>query len=503
MTGDQSQSVPQNLEAEEALLGAMLSHPRGVAAADEVGVRAEDFYRPSHRVLFDTILEVRDGGVEVDELTTINALRASTAKQHDGKDVPALPFVGGAAAVMTLQERCPAVSNAKSYAEVVVEAARKRSVVETGHAMAALGMDATVGAEDAIRQAETQLLELVTAASREHERGDVHDSEPSMTSWLDRYARMMDVEEFEKETLSWGRPELDERLGRMTRGGVYVPAGWTKHGKTWFVLDVAEAVCEQGERVLIASGEMNDVELVDRWVAMAGHDYTAVQEHRIPISTIKPRVEQIRGWQRRTITGKLSIARIRSQVSRAKLEGKPFRLVVLDHLGLLRPDRGAKFQPRREFVEDAVAELKAMAEEYGFTLLLVCQLSRPERTPGNHPRFKRMPIETDLKEASGIEQIATTVVFVYRRMNPETGRFEAQEAVLGMPFHRSRPTPEPLPVEFVLPSRAASSGAYRFVPVSSATTSPTPEAQAVQGKLEETFGPVTVVAPPTYDDVPF
>lgn len=829
---DISHLPPQNLEAEEALLGAMIWTDAAIVAADELGVSADVFYRPSHRMIYDAIQSVRTDGA-VDELTVIDRLRKTTVPGEGGKKVKALTQCGGPAAIMSLVERVPAVANHRAYAKEVVATATKRRFVEIGHELATMGYDNAVSPEDAQEQAEQLILETARKAGRRHAAGEEFESAESVAAFIEQYDRLQDEEAYNRETLSWGSVELDERLGRMERGALYVPAGWTKHGKalqvdepvltpsgwvrigdievgdeviaidgkptrvtgvfpqgerqvwnvrtadgteiladvdhlwtvedrrgvertvttgelqravrdgkrraylptfsaagrglpdvdlpldpyvtgallgdgcmlpgrtdvafstadeemiyrittrlpegaeikhrkgydygisginqhvagmrapshlkrvppvymtasvrqrarllrglldtdgwvqgkgsvrfsstsrglaedvrmlalslggcakvskkapgsythngvklvgresfvvslqmpihmmlfgltrkerwaqertkprirrrvesvrhtgraecvciaveherklfltrdyvpthnTWWCLDVIEAVARQGHRSLLHSAEMNDKEVTERLVAMGGHDYTKVQEKKLPLPVIRERLTEVEEWSRKTVQGKTTVARVKSEVMRAKLEGRPYRLVVIDHLGLLRPDRGAKFQPRREFVEDAVAELKAHAEEHGYTLLLVAQLSRPERTPGNHPRFKRQPFEGDLKDASGIEQIATCVIFVYRHMDAETGKFVDQDASLVMPFHRSRPTPKALACRFTLPKDADPSGSYRFRPVAQVCSSgqeqpadPSP----VQQRLEGSFGPVVVVTP---DDV--
>lgn len=503
---DQPQMPPSDTVAEAALLGAMLMDPMGACGiTDRLEMHAEMFYRPAHRVVFEAIQRLRVGPGDVDEMNVVNELRATDGGKQGGVQVTALAAAGGASEVLSLAERCPVVANAQSYAAAVIEAYTKRRQVEIGHAVAKAGYDPTMLSPDAVRYAEQQLLELVKATGEKHQRGDAVDTTQSMEAWSAAYERRSDAELREQDTVSWGRPELDDRMGRMQPGQVFVISGWTKMGKSWQVIDIAEAAMEQGHRVLIDSGEMSDEEIVDRWIAMGGHNYTAVQEGRIPWSVMEKRRREIQKWDRRVLSGRMSIQRLRSQVSRAKLEGRAFRVVVVDHLGLVRPGAGEGRNGRREFIEDAVAELKAMAEEYGFTLLLVCQLKRPAPTQGAHDRYLRPPIQSDLKEASGIEQIATSVMFVYRRMEKATGRFDGQRAVLLFPFHRSRPTPEPLPCEFVLPARpgAMSGSAYRFEPVVTTPSEPSPAIAAVQESIEGTFGPVTTMQDDDTDSIPF
>lgn len=503
-------SPPADVTAEEWLLGAMMKSASAIGAAETAGVVRESFFRPSHRLVWDAIMLARDRG-EVDDFAVIRELKAMPVPKGEpdhGKAAHALEAVGGAPAVLTLEHRVPAVAMSHRYAEAVAEAKAKRRLVEVGHEVARLGYDTTIAGDAGADEAQRLLLEVVTSTGAKHERGVAVDGDAAMDAWEAAYHRRSDPELNEKDTVSWGRPELDVRLGRMRPGAVFVPAGWTKHGKTWFVLDVAEAAMEQGHRVLIDSMEMSPEELGDRWMAMGGHNLTSVEEGRLPFSVLHDRRKQMRRWDRRILQGRGTIARLRSQMVRARLEGRPYRVVVLDHLGLLRPDPGQRVSSRREFVEDAVAEFKALMEEHGATGLLVSQLSRPPAEKDAHPRYLRAPVPSDLKEASGIEQIATAVIFVYRRMERETGRFRGQDAVLLFPFHRSKQQPDPLTCEFVLPARPgqSSGSAYRFEPVTvtDAVAEPSEEAQAVQQQLAETFGPVEIVpgAKPD-DDIPF
>lgn len=500
MSGD-SHLPPQDLAAEEAVLGAMIGSSSAIRIVLEVGIAAEDFYRPSHRVVFGAIMECFDAGA-VDELTVITRLKAMRVKDvASGKELPALEAAGGSVAILTFYERCPAVSNAKAYAQRVLDVASRRGIVEAGHEVARLGYDDAVS-PDAAAEAAEQLLHRVTVrASSKHERGDSFDGGESLDRWGAEYAATQeDPEEYRRRTLSWGRDELDERVGRMEAGDVFVISGWTKHGKTWQVLDVAEAALDQGARVLIHSMEMNDKAVTSRLVAMGGHDHDAVRERRVPWGVLQPRMRQMRGWDRRTVQGKTTVARIRGQVARARLEGRPFRMLVVDHLGLLRPDPGARYASRREFVEDVCSDLKAIAEEYELVLLLVAQLSRPQPVSGTHPEFKRQPVSTDLKEASGIEQIATSIVFIYRHMDKESGRQLAdRSARVTFPFHRHKVQPRPLEVVFTVP-RGDAASAYRFAPAEAAETS-VEVVRAVEA-IQQAFGP-GVTAVPADDGIPF
>lgn len=492
---------PQNLEAEEALLGAMLMSSEAIRQADDVRVHAETFYRPSHRVIHGVIQDLLQSGESVDELTTINQLRATEIKGEGGKPVNGLAYVGGAAAIMSLVERVPAVANARAYAKEVRAQWVKRQLVERGHAIAGIGYDPTIGPDDAVRAAESELLQIVTSSNTAAQRGDTLDSSASMELWSALYDRRSDPEQYAQDTLSWGSVELDERFGRALRGSIYGIAGWTKHRKTWFASDVGEAFMEQGARGLWACGEMSDSDMVDRWVAMGGHDYTKVQEGKIPMPLIRERVERIKSWLRRTITGRITLSRLRGELSRAKLEGRPFRFMVLDHFGHLRPDPGEGRHGDVEFNAAALVELKALMEEYDCTLLLVIQLKKPERPDKNkHANYLRPPTVGDLKGTSGIEQILATLVFVHRQMDETTGKYAGQLQWLLFPFHRFREQPNRMRCEFTLPDGVGRS-AYRIRPDE---VRPASEMSTAVVEVQETLSAAfdaTVVAPD--DDIPF
>lgn len=494
---------PQNLEAEEAVLGAMLMSTAAIAAAEEVGLERDHFYRPSHRLVWDAIHAVRRDGDEADELAVIHKLKATEAKTEGGKTDNALALVGGANLVMALVERVPAVANAKAYAKEVRATWVKRTAVEVGHEVARIGYDPTVSAEDTVSATERELLRMVTSSDTAQKRGDTLDGRTSMERWAALYDRRRDPELLAKDTLAWSSDAMTERMGRALPGGIYCFAGWTKHGKTWSVADEAEAFMEQGARGLMVCGEMSDSDMVDRWVAMGGHDYTKVQVGALPWPVIRDRVQRIEAWQRKTMTGRLTIERLRAELARAKLEGRPYRFVVIDHLYLLMPDAGQMRMGKTDFIEYACAELKALAEEYGVTLLLVVQLTKPERAEkGCHPDYLRPPTVADLKGASGIPQIATTVAFVHRQMNRDTGLFDGQLSWITFPWHRFRERPRKMRCEFTLPDGVRTS-AYRFrldevKPSSELVAAVEPAQQA----LTEMFD-AEVVGVEIDDDIPF
>lgn len=490
--------VPCNVEAEEAILGAMLSDRSVQARMLAGGLERGDLFRPAHRLVFDAIQrgQAREG--YADELVTISVLKSMpkvrSLGEDGGREVSALAVVGGAPAVLTLAQRCPAVANANAYAAEVRRQAQKRRLLEAAQVALEAANDPTLEPEEAIGRAEAALLEAARTSGGDG-AGDIRTGTETAEAFADQYVRRFDSEGDDEDTIGWPWEQLDEKIGRMRAGDVIVVSGWSKDGKTWWALDMEEAAHRQGKRVAYFTGEMSDVELLERFVAMGGHPYSAVQDARLPWGVLQDRLADIEGWDRVTVGGRLTIERIRAHVARARLEGTPFQMIVVDHLHLLRPSGR---QERREFYEDACAELKAIGQEYGVVVVLLCQLKKAaERNGVMYPP----PILPDLKETSGIEQIATTAVFVYRQRDEDGRRLDASNLLI--PYHRSRPAPGALSALWTGLHPTDKSKSYRFVEKPSggevATVDGTP-AGAVQQELEGTFGPVVVTTP---DDVPF
>lgn len=316
-----------------------------------------------------------------------------------------------------------------------------------------LSASSTVPANELINQAHRELLEIDESGSVDRH---THTNTKAIDEYKKTYAQeSTDRELFERETLSWGTEQLDNRLGRMKKGDVFVLAGWTKHGKSWQALDTFQHVCEQGHRSLILSTELNSTAVTERLLAMSGHDSNKLQNKETPYNLIRPALDKLASYNYTMLTGRITLERVAVELKRGELQGNPYRFIVLDHLGLLKPNKGTKSFGRTEFLEEACSEIKVISEEFNCTTLMVSQLSRPPKLQDAHPNYLRPPIATDLKGASGIEQIATSVIFVYREMNEDTGEYKGNDAILGFPFHRNMIKPERFDCKFV---------GYRFIP---------------------------------------
>lgn len=478
MSDETTHTPPQDIDAEAALLGAMLMSPN-VALTTRTTLTREEFYRPAHRLVFDAILNVMDSTGGVDELLVVNALR----------DAGEIGNAGGPAYVFSLSQTTPALANAGAYADRVKEVATRRRLVDTGHEIARLGYE---GEDDPVSHAERLLASIVEDGTDDEGEGGAAEAVDAAAAWLERYHEPDDGEHH--TFVPYTMPELTERCGAMRPGQTIVVSGYEKHGKTWQVMDTAEAFLQRGERVLFASMELSADEIHERLVAMGGHDYSKLQDRELPFDTFSDRHRQVAAWPLTTLTGNCTVTRIKSHLMRARLQGKPYRAVIVDHVGLLDTyDTGIR--DSTPALDDAIRRLGNATMQFGVTTLLVAQLRKPNPKDGmDYP----VPRPSDLRGTAAIGQIAHVVMFVWQ--HAEGGRPNGTGKIL-IPYMRSRKPATPIDVRFHGLHRNHQS--YRFRPPSQTTPrSANPEAEQ-QGldALKDTFGAQD--ANPTETGIPF
>lgn len=193
--------------------------------------------------------------------------------------------------------------------------------------------------------------------------------------------------------------------------------GLTGHGKTWWELDQIEIAAELGVACAVFTMEMSIPELEDRLLAMGGHDLDAITMKTAPVANLTQRLEQMESWPVTYFDGPCTVQRIISECMRAKMRGRPFKLVGVDHLHLMEfPGRDYRLA-----VNQGVAELKVFAQKEDIHILLLGQLRRRDGkiSYGGETFETSMPVPrlSDLRESSALEQIADYVLFVYRFPN--------------------------------------------------------------------------------------
>lgn len=377
----------QDLEAEEAALGAAVISPKAAAVLVEV-LEEVDFFRPSHRILYSVIRSLLEGGQGVDETVVMTRLR-SIGKLED---------VGGHVAILELVERVPAVANARSYCGRVKEVAVLRRLAD-GMQAAFRATHTADGAEEALRLAEGIVF---GAADRMAGSAVEFRTETMAADW---YSSLF-LPEHGGDPVDWPIDQITKRLGGLRQGQVIAFGMRTGGGKTWFGLDVIEVFAQLEKRSLLISMEMDREEIMERLVAMGGHDYADVQAGKIHPPVMKGRADEINGWPLTLLDdADYTVGQIRAELARAKADGRPYRLVVIDHLHLMtHPGRDLRLG-----IDQTVKELKQLAKRYGVTILVLAQLTRPaDKKPDAEPTLY------DFKESGGIENIANVALMAWK-----------------------------------------------------------------------------------------
>jgi replicative DNA helicase len=412
---------PHDLEAEESVLGAMLISPSAVIAVGE-RLQRDDFYRESHRLIYDSIVELFSQGEAIDIVTVADHL---TLKGQ-------LEQAGGRAYIHTLSSTVPAAANAPHYAEIVHENAVLRALIEVGNKIAEMGYERQGEARELLNSCE----EMVFSISHDQNTSQVQHLKDILGEQFDRIEKLHDA----GKTLT-GVPTGFIDLDRITSGlqpsNLIILAARPSMGKTSLALDIAQNVAMKEEiPVLLFSLEMGKEELAQRMMCTQGK----VDSHRLRNGMVGPD-----DWSKLTdACGQLMKAPIFVDESatpnifeiRAKTRRLASRenlgLVIIDYLQLMDADDN-RSQNREQEIAKISRSLKIMARELKIPVMAISQLSRaPEKRNVARPQL------SDLRESGAIEQDADVVLFIFRDKE-ESGHL-GNTAELIIAKHRNGPT---------------------------------------------------------------
>lgn len=397
-------------DAERAVLGAVLL--RG-DALDRVELEPEDFADARHRELFASMRRLRDRGTAIDPVTVADDLRANECHAVDG-----LPLCS------SLVSGVVTADNVEHYVAIVSDKARLRRLEQAAHEVVARCRSGW-GAEDAQAFAAARLAETWKRQP---------DSARGMDELvLDTWRHLAALNEQRGSgAASWGLrtgfEELDLLLGGIQPGVVTIVAGRPSMGKSSLARSIAESVVLAGKGVHVFSIEDSARSYTLRCLS----DNARIDLHRLRGCELrKPEMTQLytaaeRLHQKRWLvddTAGLSSAQV-SMRTRKRLEENGTALVVVDYVQLMR-EQGAKTE--RENFERAAVGMQRLARECNVGLLLLSQLNREcEGRPDKRPML------SDLRETGVLEQIAETVIFLYRddMYNPKTERPGEGEAIV-------------------------------------------------------------------------
>ena len=409
---------PQNIEAEESVLGSMMIEPDAVLTAAEILV-AEDFYRETHRIIFRRMMEMSEAQEAIDMVTLSDKLRATGE----------LEKIGGMAELARLANFVPTAANVEYYAKIVADKAVARKLIGAATEIAASVYRGSEDLDELLDKAEQVIFQVAQKRSRQ---GYVALKDV-LVETLERLEKMASQG---GETL--GLPSGLADLDRITTGflpsDLIIMAARPSVGKTSLALNIARNTALKADvPVVVFSLEMSKEQVAQRLLC---------SEAAIPSQKLRNGYLDEDEWRRLSSalgrlgeakiyiddTPSISVMELRTRCRRLKAE-HGLGLVVVDYLQLMRPSH--KAENRQQEISEISRSLKGLARELGVPLIALSQLSRAVEQ-----RQKPIPQLSDLRESGAIEQDADVVVFLYS--DPEMDQQNTIELIVAK--QRNGPT---------------------------------------------------------------
>ncbi len=389
---------PHNLDAERALLGALLLSRDAVAAAAEVVPGADVFYRPAHAHVYDAITVLTARGEVADPITVADELRR--------RDL--LDAAGGTAALVELQADAPGTANAAHYARIVRDHALLRRLIGAAGTIS----ETAYGVPDDVRKVVDEAESLVFDIARHEGEGTTARMADLLSETLDRI-EMLHERGSEITGTATGFYDIDEMTAGLQPGALVVVGARPAMGKTALALGMAtNAALRNDKAVLMFSLEMSKVELVQRILcAEARVDSKRIRNGRLDdrdwtnISNAMGRMGDAKIWI--DDNPNVSIMEIRSKARRLRSEVGELGMVVVDYIQLMTGRTTA--ENRQVEVAEISRGLKLLARELECPVVALAQLNR-----GLEQRSDKRPMLSDLRESGSLEQDADVVMFLYR-----------------------------------------------------------------------------------------
>lgn len=421
---------PQNIEAEQAVLGAMLIDKEAIAKASEI-LTSSDFYREAHRVIFNAMLELYNKNEAVDMVTVTEILK------RDNK----LEDIGGLAYITSLANVVLTAANVKYHADIVAEKSVLRQLVRVSTEIAAMGYEANEDVGTLLDTAESRILEI----SNRKKKADFTPINDVLMESVQNIEKLIN-NKGGLTGLPSGFADLDKLTSGLHPSDFIILAARPSMGKTALALNIVQNVALRAHKkiggeprsVAFFSLEMSKEQLVNRMLcAEAGIDSQRLRVGEIGdkdwdalwgacdlMSKAKIYIDDTAG---------ITVMDMRSRARRLKAE-HGLDLIVVDYLQLMQGSgKRNNSGDRQQEVSEISRSLKALARELDVPVLALSQLSRSVEA-----RQVKRPMLSDLRESGSLEQDADIVAFLYREdyYNPET---ENKHTELIIAKHRNGP----------------------------------------------------------------
>lgn len=408
---DAARRVPQNIDAEQALIGAVLINNDAFRRVSSL-VEAEHFHEPAHRKIWEVVAAQIGKGQVANPITLQTYLGNAN---FGGQTVTAY--------LAKLASGATTVINAPDYARTVADTAMRRRLITLGETIVSMAQDAPV--------------EATTASLLAAIEGEIEDLKPRITMDLADFRSFDDVahsaiermcsdwqNEGQPRGLSTGLPALDEVMGGLEAPDLIIVGGRTAMGKTALALNVAAATAKelhlrrtkhqmQTGVVGFFSLEMGDTQLFDRMIAAeTGIESWRIRRRKMTQTQLEKVVNTARDLRGLPLhideTGSLTIAQVANK-ARSLKKRRGLELLVIDYLQLIKGRENRRDPNRAQEVTEISNGLKALAKELHVPIIALAQVGRQVDL-----REDRRPLLSDLRESGSIEQDADHVLFTYR-----------------------------------------------------------------------------------------
>ena len=387
---------PNNMEAEQSVIGSMLLDKEAISTVTEL-LRGEDFYKEAHRLIFNAVIELFDKDEPVDLVTLVDILRVKGI----------LDNVGGITYLTNLVSSVPTAANVKYYAKIVDEKSTLRKLIKSSSETMNKCYSASEEVGVIIDKAEKDIFDISQKAM-------THDFEP-MSRILEKGFDEIERLYMNKGAITGipsGFPELDSKTSGFQKGDLVLIAARPSMGKTAFVVNIAEyAAIRNGNCAAIFSLEMSKEQLgyrmlcseanIDMLKLRTGNldedDWVKLARGAGPLAAAKIYIDDTPG---------LTVTEMRSKCRRLKIE-HGLDIIIIDYLQLMQGR--SRSENRQQEVSDISRSLKALAKEMETPVIACSQLSRAPEARADH-----RPMLSDLRESGSIEQDADIVMFLYR-----------------------------------------------------------------------------------------
>ncbi|AOF47939.1 replicative DNA helicase [Tetragenococcus halophilus] len=392
----QDRIPPQDIEAEQAVLGAIFLDSDAIIEAMEL-LEPSSFYRRSHQIIFQCMYQLNERNEAIDLIT----LKAEIEKTNDLEDV------GGISYLTELSQVSPTSSSVSYYAKIVDDKAILRQLIQTANKIVSSGFEQNENVQEIVEDAEKSIMEV----SEKRNSNGFQSIADVLNQTIENIDELAQNNE-EITGLPTGYQALDKMTAGLQKDELLIIAARPAVGKTAFALNIAQNVGTKTDNtVAIFSLEMGAESLVSRMLCAEGSiDASHLRTGQLTDEEWRNLIVAMGSLSKASIyiddTPGIKVSEIRARCRKLAQEKGNLGLILIDYLQLIE---GSGRESRQQEVSEISRQLKKLAKELNVPVVALSQLSR-----GVEQRQDKRPVLSDIRESGSIEQDADIVAFLYR-----------------------------------------------------------------------------------------